>query len=62
MPLYNLLQFNLLKLFCYFCREDDYPLIKKIFPKAQFIVIPGAGHWVHSERPSEFLEALCNFL
>ena len=36
--------------------------IRKLFPAAEFIWIPGAGHWVHSEKPKEFLEAVCPFL
>lgn len=45
-----------------YVKEEDYPSIRRMFPKAEFVVIPGAGHWVHSERPSEFLEVLCKFL
>lgn len=38
-----------------YVRESDHASIKEVFPKAEFIYIPGAGHWVHSEKPSEFL-------
>jgi pimeloyl-ACP methyl ester carboxylesterase len=31
-------------------------------PRATGIVIQGAGHWVHFDRPQEFLEALIHFL
>lgn len=55
--------FNFIKkISIFFYREDDYSSIKELFPKAEFVVIPGAGHWVHSERPSEFITTLCNFL
>ncbi|MEM6589836.1 MAG: alpha/beta fold hydrolase [Pseudomonadota bacterium] len=28
--------------------------IKSLFPKARFAKIPGAGHWLHAEKPREF--------
>lgn len=28
--------------------------IKALFPKARFAKIPGAGHWLHAEKPREF--------
>ncbi|XP_043192874.1 protein ABHD11-like isoform X1 [Amphibalanus amphitrite] len=36
--------------------------IRRLFPAAEFVWIPGAGHWVHSEKPQEFLEVVCPFL
>ncbi len=30
------------------------PQIKALFPKARFAKIPGAGHWLHAEKPREF--------
>jgi pimeloyl-ACP methyl ester carboxylesterase len=38
--------------------EMDFPLIKTIFPDAEIVTIPGAGHWVHAEQPEEFLEKI----
>jgi hypothetical protein len=38
----------------YFCRE--------LFPSAEFRYVPGAGHWVHSQKPKEFLDLLLPFL
>lgn len=32
--------------------------IKPLFPKAGFIKIPGAGHWLHAEKPREFEAAV----
>lgn len=32
--------------------------VKALFPAARFAKIPGAGHWVHAEKPREF-EAAC---
>jgi len=32
--------------------------IKALLPKAQFAKIPGAGHWLHAEKPREFEAAI----
>lgn len=37
-------------------------LILAQFPNACFARIPGAGHWLHAEKPREFEEAVQNFL
>lgn len=36
--------------------------IKPLFPNAKFAQIPGAGHWLHAEKPREFEAALRVFL
>ena len=36
--------------------------IKALFPAARFASIPGAGHWVHAEKPREFEAAVRVFL
>lgn len=33
---------------------DHRPRIRSLFPKARFARIPGAGHWLHAEKPREF--------
>ena len=38
------------------------PLIKTLFPTAKFAKIPGAGHWLHAEKPREFEAAISAFL
>lgn len=38
------------------------PTIKALFPAARFAKIPGAGHWLHAEKPREFEETLRVFL
>lgn len=38
------------------------PQIKTLFPKARFAKLPGAGHWLHAEKPREFEAALRVFL
>lgn len=36
--------------------------IKRLFPNAKFAKIPGAGHWLHAEKPREFTESVAAFL
>ncbi len=36
--------------------------IKRLFPNAKFAKIPGAGHWLHADKPREFEAALRAFL
>ena len=36
--------------------------IKSLFPHARFAKLPGAGHWLHAEKPREFEAALRAFL
>jgi esterase len=38
--------------------DADIPLIKTIYPDARVVDIPGAGHWLHAEKPEEFMEAV----
>ncbi len=38
------------------------PVIKSLFPKARFAKLPGAGHWLHAEKPREFEAAVRIFL
>lgn len=41
---------------------SDHADILEKFPKATFEYIDGAGHWVHSQKPNEFLAVLLKFL
>ncbi|EFA05188.1 sn-1-specific diacylglycerol lipase ABHD11 [Tribolium castaneum] len=45
-----------------YIQKSDHEQILKLFPKAQFQYIEGAGHWLHSEKPSEFLQHTVDFL
>lgn len=38
------------------------PKIKEFFPEARFAKIPGAGHWLHAEKPREFEAAVRAYL
>lgn len=45
-----------------YLRREDEEAIKKFFPKAKFTYIPDAGHWVHADKPQEFLNILMSFI
>lgn len=45
-----------------YVRPEHRPLIQSLFPAARFARIPGAGHWLHAEKPREFEQALRVFL
>jgi esterase len=38
--------------------EKDIPEIRKIYPEAEIVDIPRAGHWLHAQEPELFLEAV----
>ncbi len=41
---------------------NDFPEIKKHFPKAEIDTISNAGHWLHAENPKQFFEKSLHFL
>jgi esterase len=45
-----------------YVRTEHRPLIRAAFPRARFAKLPGAGHWLHADRPREFEETLRIFL
>lgn len=45
-----------------YVRPEHRPLIRGLFPQAMIARIPGAGHWLHAEKPREFEAALRAFL
>ena len=36
--------------------------IRELFPRARFAKLPGAGHWLHAEKPRDFEASLRAFL
>lgn len=40
----------------------DYPAMKHLFPNYRLEQLPDAGHWVHAEKPREFLAMTEQFL
>lgn len=41
-----------------YIQDEDINLIKEIYPEANVVDIPGAGHWLHAEKPKEFIKAV----
>jgi esterase len=46
----------------HYVRPEYRETIRAQFPKARFAKLPGAGHWLHAEKPREFEEAVRVFL
>lgn len=42
--------------------DEDLAPMKELFPLVRRVVIKGAGHWVHSEKPEETVYALKRFI
>jgi esterase len=45
-----------------YVRPEYHDAILRYFPRAQFVEIPEAGHWVHAERLDDFLGTVAPFL
>lgn len=45
-----------------YVKREDRAHIRALFPTAKMAKIPGAGHWLHAEKPREFEAALRVFL
>lgn len=45
-----------------YLREEDMPAARRLFPRAELRTIPRAGHLVHTENPSAFLQTVLEFL
>ena len=45
-----------------YVKAQDRAHIRALFPQAKMARIPGAGHWLHAEKPREFEAALRVFL
>jgi pimeloyl-ACP methyl ester carboxylesterase len=45
-----------------YLREEDWPLIHTLFPRARLETIPHAGHWVHAEAYEPFMQVVRDFL
>ena len=42
----------------HYVRPEHRETIKSLFPAARFAKLPGAGHWLHAEKPREFEAAV----
>ncbi|KAM6156731.1 sn-1-specific diacylglycerol lipase ABHD11 [Erethizon dorsatum] len=45
-----------------FVQPSHHPEMKRLFPWAQMQTVPNAGHWVHADRPQDFVAAVKGFL
>jgi len=45
-----------------YVRSEHHPVIDRLFPDARIASIDDAGHWVHVDQPSRFVEAVDAFL
>lgn len=45
-----------------YIRDEYWPTVQQLFPKAQLQVVDGAGHWLHAEKPTEFNQLVLSFL
>ncbi|MBF9030207.1 alpha/beta fold hydrolase [Rhodobacterales bacterium HKCCE3408] len=45
-----------------YVKRDYRDEIKRYFPNARFAKLPGAGHWLHAEKPRDFEAAAAAFL
>jgi pimeloyl-ACP methyl ester carboxylesterase len=45
-----------------YVKPEDEILIHQLFPLAKMEMIAGANHWVHGEKPDEFLRLVLDFL
>ncbi len=45
-----------------YVRPDHRPAIRALFPRARFVTLKNAGHWVHVDNPLGFVSVLKGFL
>jgi pimeloyl-ACP methyl ester carboxylesterase len=45
-----------------YIRPEDHQLIRALFPVADIVTIPNAGHWVHAEQPALLVKNIKYFL
>ncbi len=45
-----------------FVEDAQIPLIENLFPMAEVTDIPGAGHWVHAEKPDDVIRSIREFM
>lgn len=45
-----------------YIQDEDWPEVKTIFPRAELVTLPHAGHWAHVDDKPGFLEAVKEFM
>ncbi|NNF04466.1 MAG: alpha/beta fold hydrolase, partial [Rhodothermales bacterium] len=46
----------------HYVSERDLPHIRQLFPNAELVMMPGAGHWLHAEKPEDFSRIVMDWL
>ncbi len=46
----------------FYIQPEDEESIKTLFPQAQIVTVPKAGHWLHAENPTAFYIEVMEFL
>jgi len=41
-----------------YIRRDEHPHIREVFPLASFEYVQGAGHWLHADKPHDFIDTV----
>jgi pimeloyl-ACP methyl ester carboxylesterase len=45
-----------------YIRPDHRPVIRSLFPRARFVTLKNAGHWLHADNPEGFIAVVDAFL
>tara|TARA_B100001939_G_scaffold201813_4_gene173454 strand:- start:7076 stop:7867 length:792 start_codon:yes stop_codon:yes gene_type:complete len=45
-----------------YIRDEHLAEIHRLFPRSQITTIAGAGHWLHADKPEEFMKTVLAFL
>jgi pimeloyl-ACP methyl ester carboxylesterase len=45
-----------------YVRDEHRPAIRALFPRARFVSVKNAGHWLHADNPTAFMAVLEAFL
>ena len=48
--------------FLLFSRQTDYEAIRELLPNISFVSIPDTGHYLHVEKPNQFVDSVVQFL
>ncbi len=45
-----------------YIRPEHVPAMRALFPRVQLVTVKNSGHWVHSDQPEVFVQAIRRFL
>jgi pimeloyl-ACP methyl ester carboxylesterase len=45
-----------------YIRPEHRPVIRSLFPRARFVTLKNAGHWLHADNPDGFIAVVEAFL